>query len=48
MIDDVVTIAGGLGPGIVVGVGLDQGVKEELLEHGADNLAEDPLSLVPT
>ena len=47
MIDDVVTVAVGLGSGVVVGVGLDQGFKEVLLEYGANGLAEDHLSLVP-
>ena len=43
MISDVVTVADGLGLGVAVGVGLDQGVKEELIEHGADSLAVDHL-----
>ena len=47
MMGDVVTIAGGLESGVAVGVGLDQGVEEELIEHRADRLAEDHLSLDP-
>ena len=37
----VVTVAGGLGSGVIVGVGQDEGFKEALLEHGANDFAED-------
>ena len=47
MIDDVVTTAVGLGSDGVVGVRLDQGFEEVLLEYGANGHAEDHLSLVP-
>ena len=47
MLGDVVTIANGLGSGVTVDEGLDQGVEEELIEHGADSLAVDHLTPGP-
>ena len=48
MMGDVLTVADGLGSGVAVGTGLDQGVEEEpLIEHGADSLAVDHLTPGP-
>ena len=47
LIDDVVTATVGLWSDVVVGIGLDQGFEEALLEYGANGLAEYHLSLVP-
>ena len=47
MIDDVVTAAVGLGSDVIVGDGLDQGLKEALVGYGASCLGEVHLFLVP-
>ena len=47
MVAEVVVVAVGLGSDVVVGIGLDQGLEEVLVEYRASCLAKVHLFLVP-